>query len=195
MPDFRFDFHSEVISFKRRNPLVIPPHSLPSILPLLWCRGLKLVIESILLSSFELLIKFSLFIIFDDCLISLDRKCWSFFSLFEASQVVGEQAFSLLILLVLLVFQHSLFSVSVPVFGRLLLVSRLFLFIVNQEVVVDPCERLVALKHEEHSFSDLGVDLLAISTLANWLVLVQRIFNVDKLSIWNVLDIDPLELD
>lgn len=80
--------------------------------------------------------------------------------------------------------------------SRLLILSflsLLLLLIVDHEVVVDASEWLVCSKDLEHSLSNTRVDLLAVSTLTNWFVLIERVFDMDELSVGYVLDMDPFD--
>ena len=50
-------------------------------------------------------------------------------------------------------------------------------------------------KNLQHFFADLGVDFLAVSALASRFVLVVRILDVDELGVWDVLDVNPADVD
>lgn len=47
----------------------------------------------------------------------------------------------------------------------------------------------------DHLLTNFGGDFLAVTALASWLVLVQRVLQVDELAIRNVLDLLPLDRD
>lgn len=69
------------------------------------------------------------------------------------------------------------------------------LVIIVFEVVVKSRGRSEALEDRQHSLAGFGVDLLAVPALTSWLVLVEWIFNMDELSVWNVLNVDPLNFE
>lgn len=75
------------------------------------------------------------------------------------------------------------------------LLPEFLLVIVVFEVVVKSCGRSEALEDRQHSLTGFGVDLLAVPALTSWLVLVEWIFNMDELGVWNVLNVDPLNFE
>ena len=75
------------------------------------------------------------------------------------------------------------------------LYSEFLLVIVVLEVVIEACRGSEALEDSKHSFTGLWVDFLTVSSLACWLVLVQRILDVDELSVRDVLDINPFDFE
>jgi len=75
------------------------------------------------------------------------------------------------------------------------LLPEFLLVIVVFEVIIKSRGRSEALEDRQHSLASFGVDLLAVPALASWLVLVEWIFDMDELSVWNVLDVDPLNFE
>ena len=69
------------------------------------------------------------------------------------------------------------------------------LLIVELEVVNQPGCRDVVGKHDQHLLASLRVILCAVSSLTSWLVLIQRVFDVDELVVGNVFNMQPLNLD
>lgn len=85
----------------------------------------------------------------------------------------------------------------VVLFGLILAakMSEFLLFVIEFEIVKKLRCRSEAVEYGEHALTDFGVDLLTISALASRSVLVQRIFNVDELSVGNVLYLNPVNID
>lgn len=75
------------------------------------------------------------------------------------------------------------------------LLPEFLLVIIVFEVIVKSRGGSEALEDRQHSLASFGVDLLAVPALASWLVLVERVFNMDELSVWNVLNVDPLDFE
>lgn len=75
------------------------------------------------------------------------------------------------------------------------LLPEFLLVIVVFEVIIESGGRSEVLDDCQHSFTGFGVDLLAVPSLTGWLVLVERILDMDELSIWNIFDVGPLNFD
>jgi len=69
------------------------------------------------------------------------------------------------------------------------------LLVVVFEIVKQLCTRLEVGKDLQHFFSNFWIDLLAVTTLASWLVLVVWVLDVNELGVWNILDVNPLDPD
>ena len=69
------------------------------------------------------------------------------------------------------------------------------LFVVEFEIVKQLRTRLKVGKDLQHFFSNFWIDLLAVTSLASWLVLVVWVLDVDELGVWNILDKNPLDPD
>lgn len=72
------------------------------------------------------------------------------------------------------------------------LLPKLLLIIVILEIIVEPGRRSEALEDRHHPLACFGVNFLAVSPLASWLVLVEWVLNVDELGVGDVLDVNPL---
>ena len=71
------------------------------------------------------------------------------------------------------------------------LLSKLLLIIVIFEVIVEPGGGSEALENGHHSLTCFRVNLLAVSALASWLILVEWVLNMDELGVGDVLDVNP----
>jgi hypothetical protein len=72
---------------------------------------------------------------------------------------------------------------------------ELLLLVVELEVIVQPGRCAVVRKDEKHPLTYLPEELLAVTTLACRLVVVERVLDMDELRVWDILDVQPLELD
>ena len=70
-----------------------------------------------------------------------------------------------------------------------------FLLVVVFEIVKQLCTRLEVGKDLQHFFSNFWIDLLTVTTLASWLVLVVWVLYMNELGVWNILDVNPLDPD
>ena len=68
------------------------------------------------------------------------------------------------------------------------------MLIIYHEVVINASQRLVATKDRKHSLPNTGVDFLTVTALTYGLVLIKRILDVDELGVWNIFDVDPLDV-
>lgn len=73
--------------------------------------------------------------------------------------------------------------------------SVLLLLVIDGEIVKDSSHWLESCEDEKNSLTNLRINLLAITTLADWLVLIQWIFDMDKLCIWDIFDPKPLNIN
>lgn len=71
------------------------------------------------------------------------------------------------------------------------LLSKLLLVVIIFEVIIESGRRSEALKDSYHPLTSFRINFLAVSSLTGWFVLIEWVLNVDKLSIWNILDEDP----
>lgn len=98
-------------------------------------------------------------------------------------------------MLLCLLILHPLLPVSILLLDFQLLQSELFLLVVKCKIVEEFGCSFEAVEDAEHSLAHFWENLLAVSALTSWLVVVERILDVDKLSVGNVLDLNPLDLD
>lgn len=70
--------------------------------------------------------------------------------------------------------------------------SVLLLLVVDHEVIVNSSQWFVICENLKHSFTNSWINLLAVATLTNWLVLIQRILNVYELCVRDVFHMKPL---
>jgi len=80
-------------------------------------------------------------------------------------------------------------------FHSLPLLPDLLLLLINHKVIVNSSQWLVIGEDLKHFLANSWEDLLAVPALAHRLVLVQWVFDVDELCIWDVLDKEPLDID
>ena len=73
--------------------------------------------------------------------------------------------------------------------------SEFFLLIIKFEIIEELCCRSKSLEYAEHFLSNFWINFLTVSTLASRSVLVQRVLNVDELSVWDIFDLNPLNID
>lgn len=69
------------------------------------------------------------------------------------------------------------------------------LSIIIQKVIEESSHCFKALKNEQHFLTYSIIDFLTISTLTCWLIFIQRILNMDELSVRNIFDLKPFNLD
>lgn len=105
------------------------------------------------------------------------------------SQTIGPLRYLLFISLILFISVIELLLLGASLLPESLLVIVVF------EVIVESRGRSEALEDRQHSLASFAVDLLAVPALTSWLVLVEWIFNMDELSVWNVLNVDPLNFE
>lgn len=73
--------------------------------------------------------------------------------------------------------------------------AKLLLLIVEFEVIKKLRRRPESVENGKHFLTNLGIYLLAVSTLASWTILVEWILDVNELRVWNILDLCPFYLD
>jgi hypothetical protein len=73
--------------------------------------------------------------------------------------------------------------------------SEFLLLIIKFEIIEELCSRSKSMEYAEHFLSNFRVDFLAVSTLASRSVFVQRVLNMNELSVWNIFDLHPLNID
>lgn len=73
--------------------------------------------------------------------------------------------------------------------------SEFLLLVIKLEIVKELGGRSEIVENGEHTLTNFGIDLLTISALASRSVLVQGVFNVDELSIGDIFDLHPLNID
>lgn len=78
---------------------------------------------------------------------------------------------------------------------RQFLEAELLLLVIVFEIVEQPCARLEVGKNLQHLLSNFWINLLAVASLASWLVLIVRVLNMNELGVWNILDVDPFDSD
>lgn len=74
-------------------------------------------------------------------------------------------------------------------------VSEFLLLVVELEIVKELGRGSEIVEDPKHALANFGVNFLTVSALASRSVLVQRVFDVDELSVWNIFDLDPLNID
>ena len=77
-------------------------------------------------------------------------------------------------------------------FHPLALLPHLLLLLINHEIIVNSSQWLIIGEDLEHLLANSREDLLAVSSLTHRLVLIEWVFNVNELCIWDVLDKQPL---
>jgi hypothetical protein len=107
--------------------------------------------------------------------------------------LVGALPFVELLRLLLLVCLLS--SVSVLLFDLQLFQAKLFLLVVEGKVIEELGTGFEAVEDAKHSFSYLGKNFLAVTALTCWFVVIQRILNMDELSVGDILYLNPLNGD
>lgn len=72
--------------------------------------------------------------------------------------------------------------------------AELLLLIVEFEVIKELRCRPESVENGEHFLANLGIYLLAVSTLACWTILVEWILDVNELRVWDIFDLSPFYL-
>jgi len=72
--------------------------------------------------------------------------------------------------------------------------AELLLLIVEFEVIKELRGRPESVENGEHFLANLGIYLLAVSTLTCWTILVEWILDVNELRVWDIFDLSPFYL-
>ena len=72
---------------------------------------------------------------------------------------------------------------------------ELFLLVIESEIIKELGGGFEGVEDVEHLLTDFREDFLAVTALTSWLVLIERVFEVDELEVWDVLYLKPLDLD
>lgn len=72
--------------------------------------------------------------------------------------------------------------------------AELLLLIVEFEVIKELRCRPESIENGEHFLANLGIYLLAVSTLACWTILVEWILDMNELRVWDIFDLCPFYL-
>ena len=72
--------------------------------------------------------------------------------------------------------------------------AELLLLVVEFEVIKELRGRPESVENRQHFLTNLGIYLLAVSSLACWAILVEWILDVNELRVWDIFDLSPFYL-
>lgn len=94
-----------------------------------------------------------------------------------------------------LILFSPLLPVSKLLFDFQLFESELFLLVIKCKIIKKFGWWFEIKENLEHSFANFWKYFLAVSALTSWFVLIKWIFNVNELGVWNILYLNPLNVN